>query len=263
MSKDFASAQWVTTIAAPMPRRVIVFDTSVLLSSGASAFSGYDDYDIIVIPLVVLEEIDNHKNRQDVVGLNARQAIRFMDTIRDELVNGATFGNKTITVHNIEVSRLQPDDRIIQSAVVLNATLVSCDVNMRVKASARGLKALDIESSDKLTSHNDIYGGVTTICNLDENIIADAYKNKETALLKSTDLSPNEFVVAKDIQGRSALLRWRGDQPATLVNDKPQCGKLHPRNKEQRMALDLLLDPAVDVVTIVGKAGCGYGYLPG
>jgi PhoH-like ATPase len=236
----------------------IVFDTSVLLAAGDRAFEGYKEYDTIVIPVVVLKEIDGHKNRLDVVGLNARQAIRVLDSIRDSLPF-ARYGSKNIEVNtDAYVEPLTADEQIIRVALGCG-TLASCDINMRVRAAVFGIKAIDVESADQLSSAEEIYGGVKTVVVADE-VLNEAHKTKVLDVVELCDGDvpfENQFVVVKGCGGsQSALMRCRGGV-ARMVPNKIECGELVAKNKEQAMALDLLFDPKVEVITVLGKAGSG------
>ncbi|MDD5697050.1 MAG: PhoH family protein [Victivallaceae bacterium] len=268
-----------------MSKKTFVLDTNVLLHS-AQSLESFQDNDI-VLPMAVIEELDKFKKYQDELGRNARQVIRTLDALREKghLGEGVSLsragslatGKVTITsahsnndeinkrlddVFNSTFSMERADNRILRVALSLrfqgeNVIFISKDINLRLKADALGLKVMDFEREK--VDYDKLFTGRQTL-NVKPEIINEVYQSKIIEVGKISAL-PNEFVILESEENtkKTALTRMRDDGRLHLV-DPHLDGKqlqLTPRNKEQRMALDILLDPAVQLVTLVGKAGTG------
>src|SRR3989304_5354368 len=188
-------------------KKTYVLDTSVFLSDFRSIFS-YSSSDII-IPLIVLEEIDKHKKRIDSVGINARGIIRILDLLRDKgsLQNGVRLrkGSGMVFVKNFDSSLLPlsleshiPDHQIICTVLTEKSIkkqnkiiLVSCDINMRVKADALGILVEDYTSDHIVKERDQIYTGFSTIL-VDDQLIDRLYLN-ESIFLSEVDLQNQKF----------------------------------------------------------------------
>lgn len=258
-----------------MSKKVYVFDTSVLLSD-AQCFTNFGNNEI-VLPLKVLEEVDGHKKRQDSVGANARQVIRFLDQLREKgsLSKGVRV-DKNKSLLRVEVVRAKsdildnsvPDNEIIQTAISLRTEdrkviVVSRDINMRVKCDALGIEAEDYAKEHVVNSTGEVWSGCTTMVVDDMDI--DSIHNGELFEIPEKDavgLVANQFLkmVSALDEKKSAMVRYnKSNQSVTKLKDIKDAvyGKIKPRNKEQTMALNLLLDHSIAVVTMIGKAGCG------
>ena len=257
--------------------KTYVLDTSALLTDSRALLS-YEKNDII-IPLKVLEEIDNHKKRFDGVGLNSRLTIRYLDEIRSKgnLNDGVQMEEdkgmlyvKGYDPENIP-NGLDPkdaDNQIIATAITeknrtgKDVVVVSRDINMRVKCDSIGLESEDFTTDQVVQDTSDLYDGLITHA-VDDQII-DQYYNGEQIYLEKEEilLYPNQYVmlVSNQNEKKSALARFKDyNTPIARVIDYQKNGVwgLRPRNKEQQFALDLLMDDNVPIVTINGKAGCG------
>jgi len=250
-------------------RKVFIIDTNVFIHKYDAILSFRDSE--IVVPLWVLEELDKLKTYSDERGRNARHAIRFLDSItkHGDPTSGSKMENGSIlrvALHyddNIEIGldRSRPDNKIILTALTIKnrdgrrVFFVSQDINARVKASALGLKAVDYEKQK--VNFAELYSGYRGA-----NIGSDSYQffSQEEFLNWKDTLNPNEFVVLEDKEHDEPLLgRYNGrDGGLDLVSELPGAiSGIHPLNMEQRMALELLLDDTVKLVTLVGKAGTG------
>jgi PhoH-like ATPase len=261
-----------------MAKKTYVLDTSVYLTD-ASSIHSYGNNDI-VIPLKVLEEIDKHKKRQDLVGLNARLTIRTLDNLRQKgnLGNGVRLGKGfgIIRVRGFESLNLPadldlsiPDHMIVATALSeqndnpkRKVIAVSNDVNMRVICNALGLQSEDYEPSHVIRERTELYKGHTTVL-VDDQFVDQFYDN-EKVCLDETGLAqfyPNQFLmlVSNSNEKKSALARYAGqNKPLKKVaNFKKGVWNIKARNKEQSFAMDLLMDPAIPIVSLVGKAGSG------
>jgi PhoH-like ATPase len=257
--------------------KTFVLDTNVLLHNPQSLFA-FQDNDL-VLPLAVIEEIDDQKKRHDEVGRNAREVSRLLDELRSagDLSRGVPLpGGGTIRIEinqrHVEaigreldvIDLAKPDNRIL--AVALNLSrestdgpvfLVSKDLNLRVKADVLGVRAQDLDF-DKV-DFKVLYSGLTE-ARVTRDLIDELYKNRRLELSGLPDVRPNEFVILKPSDdGSSSALARRVNDELVPVNSgaADEAFGLRARNKEQIFALDLLLDETVQIVTLAGGAGTG------
>jgi PhoH-like ATPase len=262
-----------------MAKKTYLLDTSVYLTD-ASAINQYQNNDI-VIPLKVLEEIDKHKKRQDSVGSNARQIIRTLDLLRSKgnLNKGVRLakGKGIVSAKTFNRSDMPdgfcinvPDNEIICTALTekknaqnRKVIVVSNDINMRVKCDAIGLPCEDYNAGQVVKDACHIFSGFK-IHLVDDQTIDHFYEGEEIFLEKEdVELFPNQFVmlVSSSNEKKTALARFLNYQhPINKVNgkfNKKGIWGVKPRNKEQQFAADLLMDPHVPIVSLIGKAGSG------
>ncbi|WP_240416983.1 PhoH family protein [Paenibacillus periandrae] len=264
-------------------KKIFVLDTNVLLQD-PNAIYAFEDNEV-VIPAIVLEEIDSKKRNADEIGRNARQISRMLDGLRTQgrLYEGITLpsgGSIKVELNHKSFAKLQEtfaeatnDNRIL--AVALNyhmeqqekpnprpVAIVSKDMLVRIKADVLGLTAQDY-LTDRIVNMPDMYTGYLTI--LAHPAIIDEFYTYRYLNVSSLNLAyplhPHEFVILKDEMGtsKSALLKLNADgkklEPLFLSND-PIWG-IGARNAQQRMALELLLNDDIPIVTLTGKAGTG------
>ena len=211
----------------------------------------------------------------DEVGRNARAACRKLDSLRElgSLHIGVSLpnGGKITVRSNVEnASEVLPsellhdknDNLIIACALQLaklNPIVVSKDINVRVKCDALGVIAQDYMRLRAADQAENLYTGVV-VSELDDELVADIWALKKVdADMVPLDTHPNQIVVvpkAAGSIGESTVIRRVKEHYALVKNTRDIFG-LDPRNKEQNFALDLLLDPSVTLVTLVGPAGCG------
>ncbi len=258
-----------------MTKKIYVIDTSVYLTD-FSSLRAFEDNDI-VIPFKVLEEIDKHKKRQDAVGSNARSIIRALDELREigSLHNGVPmgegYGTVTARSYNPELIPLDwdtedPDNQIIATALTVKGenpeskvTLVSRDINLRVKCDSIGLATDDYQASQVIESLDEIYAGYTEIT-VKDSVIEDFYNGEDVYIPNEEGLNGNQFLVmSSEInEKKSALARFKNyNTPLIKIPNKRRVWGISPRNKEQTYALELLMDPSISLVSLVGKAGSG------
>jgi len=252
-----------------MPKN-FVLDTNVLLHN-AEALESFAD-NTVVLPLAVLEELDRFKIRTDELGRNARRVIRRLDELRGSgsLRNGVRLSSGGIIRvimdgENLPVADLniaEADNRILGVAWRLHAAgerviFVSKDINARVKADALGLEVMDFEKQK--VDFDEIYTGYREVV-VPAATVDELHRSEQIDVPLDVCLYPNEFVVLRDETNakHSSLGRAAGKRTvARLCPRFETAWGIKPRNKEQRMALELLLDPAVHLVTLVGQAGTG------
>ena len=264
-------------------KKIYVLDTSVCLTSANSLYS-FKNNDII-LPIKVLEEIDGHKKRQDVVGSNARHTIRILDSLREKgsLSEGVRLGKgkgivKVVSSESLEIlpsemDREMADNKIISCAIKLSRTqqdrkviLVSRDINMRVMANSLNLLTEDYENEHVLEDGSKLYTGRHDLL-IDDEIIDRFYQGEEIHLDKqqTKGLYGNQFIklISSSNEKKTALSRFSHEQePLSQVRQlKNAIWGVTPRNTEQRYAMDLLLDPSVPIVSLVGRAGSGKSLL--
>mgnify|MGYP003148301533 FL=1 len=265
-----------------MTTKNYVLDTSVYLTDSESIFK-FDNHNIF-IPLKVLEEIDKHKKRQDSVGLNARRIIRILDEMREKgsLHDGVKIGENKGFLKVMSYGCLQdaffppdldiriPDHTIIATAKAIQTKnpnvpmiVVSRDINMRVICDSVGLEAEDYICEKAVPSSDELYKGFSTHM-VDDQVI-DRFYEGEDILIEKEEIEetwhPNQYVmmISNANQKKSALARFGGHHVSLkkVVHDRIPDWKIFSRNKEQAFAIDLLLDPTVKVVTLIGRAGSG------
>ena len=256
-------------------KKIYVLDTNVLLTNWKSLYA-YQNNDI-VIPLKVLEEIDKHKKRQDGVGSNARISIRVLDSLREKgnLYKGVRIekGKGILSIRNYEsevvpegIDLSHPDNQIIATAITQKhntrrkVIVVSRDINMRVKCDALSITCEDYVSDQVVSDTSELYTGYVTHL-VDDQVIDQFYSGEEIRLEKEDiNINPNQFVmlISSSNEKKSALARFVNyNTPLKKVKEYKNIWGLTPRNKEQSFALEMLLDPSIPIVTIIGKAGCG------
>ncbi len=257
-------------------RTRIVLDTSVLVADPGClhSFPGCD----IVIPLTVVEELDGLKSRPDDVGRAARTALRTIEDLRRRaggsihqpvpLGPDPDGGTIHIEVNGIQRDRLVenglnpevPDNRIIGAALGQSLTaptrVISNDAGLRIKAAHLGLQAAEHQPVGR-AAHTRPMGWFTL--DVDGNLVNELYEHGEiaaSALEPQHELVVNEFAVVRS-GSQSALVRCTGEMVELLPATSPEAWGLRARSKEQRFALELLLDPDVSVVALDGRAGTG------
>ena len=249
-------------------RRTYVLDTSVLLSD-PRALLRFDEHDV-VIPVVVVTELEAKRSHPEL-GYFARQALRLLDELRiahGRIDEPMSVGDSGGTVH-IELNHSDPmilpsglrlgdnDTRILAVARNLAADghdviLVSKDLPMRVKASAAGLTAEEYRAELVVAS------GYTGIVEMDvaSETIDTMYEENIVDIDDAVDLPVNTGLVLTSDRG-SALGRVTSDKRVRLVRGDREAFGIHGRSAEQRIALDILMDPDIGIVSLGGRAGTG------
>ncbi len=257
-------------------KKNFVLDTNVLLHDPRSMF-GFDDNDV-VIPIYVIEEIDNFKRDLSSLGRNARQVSRSLDDFRalGKLREGVPIGPGKGTIRVLLAERKLPpeladghsiDDKILAVAWdLLNkekakpCVFVSKDTNLRIRADALGLHAEDYDVEG--VELDELWSGVAEI-DVDPEVVNEFYAAGAVPCPAGvTPPPPNAFAVLRDRQNpqHSAVGKYsaaRGSFVQLIKTPKEGVWGIRPRNKEQSFALDLLLNDEIRLVTIVGKAGTG------
>lgn len=274
-------------------RKTFVLDTNVLLHDPAALTRFQDNH--VVVPIEVVEEIDRFKRDPSEKGRNARQVSRLLDNLRTKgnLADGVTIDEatggtlKVVFCRAETLAQLPPelrsgngDNNILAVALeqrlqeVMGSrtpvVLVTKDTNLRIKADAVGLTAQDY-TSDKVAI-DDLYPGFCELwvpAELMDRVkapgglsVADLPAGVDPNGAGTPELVANEGVTLVDPMQPNHTLLARYDARSQVLHplqraSKAKVSRIQPRNREQTFAMDLLLDPAVQLVTLIGKAGTG------
>lgn len=266
-------------------RKLFIIDTSVLLYDKNALFNlGGND---IVIPLVVLEEIDKFKTREGILGEYARFINRFLDDLRKlgSLHEGVYHEPHDINIKvmsevnwkGLDGLDLKYNDNIIiatVNSIVKNNSeydhiaLITKDINLRVKCDAVGIRSDDYNADYKFIESDNLYPGVKEMT-VDPDIINKAYSGSHLKLseeiFNDINIFENEFLILKANNGsnQSCLLK-RKDKNLVILESKQdlyRMSSIEAKNKEQIFALELLLDEEIPLVTLTGIPGSGKTYL--
>lgn len=259
-------------------KKTFILDTNVLLHDVGSIHA-FEDNDV-VIPMVVIEELDSFKSEADTRGKNARMVSRALDELRKlgRLNEGVKLEGGGILKIELDKPNILPlglssnksDNSILNIAFTLSkkegaykknnapVILVSKDINLRLKAEAIGLDAQDY-TSDKVNL-DELYTGVAEV-DVSPDQIDQFYRDKGLAVEEGLYL-PNQFVIMKANDGSKKSAMGRVTNNGTIMikplpTQEPTAWGIKPLNKEQRFAMELLLDDSLDIVTLVGTAGTG------
>ena len=254
-----------TRKAAP---RTYVLDTSVLLADPA-AFLRFDEHEVI-LPLVAISELEGKRHHPEL-GYFARQSLRLLDDLRvkygrlDEAVPVTPSGGTLrVELNHADPTVLPPgfrndanDARILSVALALaaegkNVTLVSKDMPLRVKAAAVGLAADEYRHGQ---ASDPTWTGMAEL-ELSEAQVNALYAGETLDLDEAAGLPTHTGLVLHSPRG-SALGRVLPDKTIRLVRGDREAFGLHGRSAEQRVALDLLLDESIGIVSLGGRAGTG------
>jgi len=281
-------------------KRLFVIDTNVLMHDPTSLFR-FAEHDIF-LPMIVLEELDNNKRGGTEVARNARQSSRFLDELisglnPQEIENGLSLNPKHLELnHGVQCSgRLffqtqhfkndlpaslpgnKADNSILTTTLALkriypdtDVTLVSKDINLRIKASVLGINAEDYHNDQVLEDVNLLHTGALQLDDRfwdEHGKEMESWKESGRTFYRVTGPAlenwwPSQFVY-HERDGFHAVVRKIDKDNATLETIRDYSLPSHTvwgisaRNLEQNFALNLLMDPEIDFVTLLGMAGTG------
>lgn len=258
--------------------KTFILDTNVILHD-ASCIHQFKENDV-VIPLTVIEELDQFKRGSQVINLNAREFARTLDSMTGSaLFNGGVKMGKGRGKVRISISRGinedikdifredTPDHRILSVALDWNkkskstVVLISKDVNLRMKAKALGIQAEDY-TTDRIKSVEELYSGKEVIENFDDDVIVKLfqvpYEISTKGLLSKfpSEVLPNKFFILRN-SSRSVLAYLDQEKETLKKVDKNTIYGIKPRNAEQTFAVDALINNNIPLVSMTGKAGTG------
>jgi PhoH-like ATPase len=247
-------------------KKTYILDTSVLVDDPIS-FKTFKD-SIVVIPITVIEELDKVKKQFGRRGMNARIAIKKLDDISNL---GNIRSGVLLTEDNI-LLKIDPDHYVIDAGDPLygdnrilacayhynqsnDVSLISNDLNLRIRARAIGIIAESYDKNNKFTS-SELFMGAKIIVNEDAGSMLKNYNwiNPEDYDL---DLFNNEFVIFEDTSGTVLSYGRKVTKNKVKIVKNIYPWGISSKNKEQMFAIDLIMDPNIDLITLVGKAGTG------
>lgn len=255
-------------------KKIFVIDTNVILHD-PTAILRFEDNEI-VLPIAVIEELDRFKKQPEMTGRNAREVARTLDQLRQQgnlttgvsLSNGGTLrvalsDRDTLKTLPLELSADVADNAILAVGMQSKyncqcpVVVVSKDTNLRIKADALGLHAEDYET-DKVDV-DELYTGTMEVLVSSEQI---AEFFQAGSLTLEQEFLPNQDITLVDSLNPShTALGMAEGSSSTIIPliALPKLGvsRIQPRNREQRFALNLLLQDSIKLVTLVGKAGTG------
>jgi PhoH-like ATPase len=262
------------------PVKSYVLDTCVLLADPYALFR-FDEHEV-VLPLVVVEELDRKKTAMDEVGRNARAALRTIEELRVQSGGGLRDpltlpSGGTVRIENNHVDvQLPPyldprkaDHRILACAIGLRGTLVTKDAALRIKGSQLGVATEDYRADTAPV--DELYTGISEV-DVEHHVLDHLHRDGKVVIDENVadvtrgELYLNECLVMKSGRSHSGLGRVidiDGEGVATVhrVPGHRQVFGMSPREVRQTFAIDLLLDPAVACVSLMGMAGTGKTFL--
>jgi PhoH-like ATPase len=258
-------------------KKLFILDTNVLLHDYKCIYN-FEENDVI-IPIVVLEELDKFKRGNDQINFHAREFTRELDKLSGDMLLtaniplGENLGNLHIETGrdfsekvSQSFSERTPDHRILAIAeYVSNANkdktvvLISKDINLRMKAKSLGIIAQDYEN-DKVANIDDLYKGIKVMEGMNQDLISKLYELPEGVASEEFKFDPgmkgHQFFIMKN-NGSSALAHYNPVNKLLSRVIKQTTYGIDPRNAEQTFALDALCNSEIQLVSLTGKAGTG------
>ena len=257
-------------------RKIFVLDTSVILFDH-NAIRNFAEHDV-VIPITVLEELDQFKKGNDIINFEAREFIRTLDHLSGKYllsdwipINGPTKGKFKVLMQekaeldaNVIFAEQKADHRILNAALRMKqdhpnrkVVMVSKDVNLRLKAKSLDIAAEDYETG-KVKDLDTLETGIITMEGLANELIDSVYRTPGIAPkeLGLKDVRPNQYFILRN--GKSSVLAYMNAELDLIEKvEKRTAYGIVPRNAEQAFALHAVLNPAVKLVSLMGVAGTG------
>jgi PhoH-like ATPase len=257
--------------------KIFILDTNVLLHDHKCLYN-FEENDII-IPIVVLEELDKFKKGNDQINFQAREFVREMDRLSGEqlftkgISLGKEHGRLFIETGKPIPAQMQdsfsentPDHRILAITLHIKeknperqTILITKDINLRMKAKSLGLVSEDYES-DKVKNIEILHHGVETYDGFDKTIIEALYQEGQVPRadfpMTEEQLPANQYVILKNAS--QSVLAWFDSASQTIRRiEKHSAFGIEPRNAEQTFSIHALLNPDIKLVSLTGKAGTG------
>jgi len=255
-------------------RKTFIVDTSVLLYDKCSihSFPGND----VVIPLIVLDELDRFKDKPGLLGEYARYVNRYLDDLRKvgSLHDGVKIDHDQTIRVDIDIHPIPDsldgntgDNRIIAAALSLKSAsdqpvvMVTKDINFRVKCDSLGIYSEDYYKDRIVHDKSEIYSGQAEVEAVSPSVINQFYDDGSiTTDHLDFDLNSNQYVTVK--YGNQSLIGvHRSGNVVPLVNNLTKTIGITPRNKEQKFAIDALTRDDIKLVSMTGLAGSGKTFL--
>ena len=258
-------------------KKLFIIDTNVLLHDYKCIYN-FEENDII-IPIVVLEELDKFKKGNDLINFHAREFTRELDKLSGDMLLtaniplGENLGNMHIETgkdFSEKVSQSFPertaDHRILAIAEYVcgankdkTVVLITKDINLRMKAKSLGIIAQDYEN-DKVANIDDLYKGIRVLEGVNQESISKLYELPEGVPAAEFNMDPamtgHQFFIMKN-NGSSALAHYNPASKTLNRVIKQTTYGIDPRNAEQTFAIEALSNPDIQLVSLTGKAGTG------
>jgi PhoH-like ATPase len=258
-------------------KKLFIIDTNVLLHDYKCIYN-FEENDVI-IPIVVLEELDKFKRGNDLINFHAREFTRELDKLSGDMLLtaniplGENLGNLHIETgkdFSEKVSQSFPertaDHRILAIAEYVcsankdkTVVLITKDINLRMKAKSLGIIAQDYEN-DKVANIDDLYKGIRILEGVNQESISKLYEIPEGVNVEDFNLEQNltghQFFIMKN-NGSSALAHYNPVSKTLNRVIKQTTYGIDPRNAEQTFAIEALSNPDIQLVSLTGKAGTG------
>lgn len=259
-------------------KKIFVLDTSVIIYDHM-AVKNFKEHDV-VIPITVLEELDNFKKGNDTKNFAAREFTRYIDkisignTLQDWInINGKGHGMIKIEMHTSSKTDAEKifgerkgDHRILNTAMYVaeqypkrKVVMVTKDINLRIKAKSLKLTAEDYETGKIKDVNEQLYTGRSELQKVPTEVINEIYEKgfcETSKLLKKQKPSSNHFYTLKN-GSKSVLASYSPTKDVIERVKKVTAFGINPRNAEQAFALDAILNPNIKLVSIQGVAGTG------
>ncbi len=267
MTKATTAQKSAASAKAGEKLRTYILDTSVLLSDPKALFRFKEQS--VVIPIIVINELEK-KRHDPEIGYFARQTLRFLDDLRsqherlDFPIEVGEGGTLRVELNHIDQSVLpvgfqlgDNDSRILAVAFNLaneghDVTVVSQDLPMRVKVAALGMRAEEYRNNMAVDSG---WTGVSELA-ISPDEMAKFYDEEVLKSKEVKDMPANTALIVTSARGQ-ALGRVTAEKTVKMVRGDRDVFGVHGRSAEQRLAIDLLLDPEVGIVSLGGRAGTG------
>jgi PhoH-like ATPase len=258
-------------------KKIFVLDTSVIIYDH-TAIKNFQEHDV-VIPITVLEELDNFKKGNDTKNFAAREFSRYLDKLsgKNSLQEWTSINGKSHGLFKIEMNynskvdsekifgERKADHKILNCALYVaeqyparKVVLVTKDINLRLKAKSLNLNAEDYETG-KIKHVDELYTGSTLIDKVSEDAIDTIYEHGAVgieATHKKAKPTANHFFILRN--GQKSVLATYDAEASTLRRvQKTATFGIVPKNAEQAFAIDAIMNPRIKLVTIQGVAGTG------
>ncbi|MCQ2249680.1 MAG: PhoH family protein [Bacteroidales bacterium] len=258
-------------------KKTFVLDTNVILHDFRSIYN-FEENDV-VIPIVVLEELDKFKKGNDTINIQAREFMRILDRLTENcprLEDGVPLGDGRGNLYVVggkpfsEAMKLSfsepiPDHKILAVAIWIkenhpekHVVLVSQDINLRMKSRTLSMESQDYKTG-KVENAEKLFQGIRLIPNTNDDFVSRLYRESSVPASESgidAQFAPNEYFMVGD-EHTNALCCYCKQDDAIRKVTKQRASGITPRNAEQSFVLDALMRPEIQLITITGKAGTG------
>jgi PhoH-like ATPase len=258
-------------------QKIFVLDTSVIIYDH-TAIKNFQEHDV-VIPITVLEELDNFKNGNDTKNFAAREFTRYVDEMSGgnllqewTPINGRTHGKFKIEMNTSAktdaekiFAEKKADHKILNAALYTQETnpgrkviMVTKDINLRIKAKSLNLHAEDY-TTGKILTIDELYTGNSLVEKASMEAVNEIYEKGATPaknILKKEEPLANHYYIVKNSNG-SVLTRYEQSSKSLKRVVKTTSYGIIPKNAEQSFAMDAIMNPDIRLVSIQGVAGTG------